>query len=782
MSAALSLQPPATEPVQRIVETSRIELLNMPPVWVLALVALPALVLFVRWLYLRERIEGNRWLPALLRGATLALLVLFLLHPVRLTQKMAVERPVAVVLVDDSASMREHDMPELARKVGLPEGATRSEVTRAVLRQPLAELEERYELLTFAFGDTLRAIGGLDDLIASDGTTHLGDALAALVAETRGRELAQVLLVSDGRSNAGRDTQAALSALLARQLRVSAIGVGDPDVPPDLRISGVTVPEVALAGDTVTLEVSVGARGFSGQPVSLTIIDRATRIELARQDFRLADAEGATEQVVRIGFVPELEGDLDLAVTVEPLPSERDAANNTERRLVRVEPGRIKVLYVDGYPRYEYRFLKNSLLRFSNMEVQCLLLDASPDFIQESSQGVAALTRFPYDPSRPDKNLLLDYHVIIFGDVHPADLGDDSDLILGQVKEFVEAGGGFLMQAGPRDAPREYAGTPIADILPVLLGDPETEWSAVDGRPFRPVLERPRDPHEVVTLHPDIDINRALWEAEDGLAPLTWYYPVAQARATAEVLLSHPTSSNAHGPHVILTTMYYPQGRTAYLASDETWRWRFRYLEAYREPFWKGLIRYLALNKLRRSDYRFDLSTDLGHYDIGQRVAVTARVRGSDFEPLDAESFEVQLVRPDGRRETLTAERVQAGVFGASLVATDPGPYRLWLEDPADLDGGSRSPRIITASVPSAETDDPLLDEVLLESVATATGGRYARLEDAPALLSVLSDPVRERALDEPERAELWAGYPQLALLLALLALEWVLRKRGNLV
>ncbi|MHC5212044.1 MAG: hypothetical protein ACYTG2_15100 [Planctomycetota bacterium] len=782
MSAFAGLLPPAAEPAQRIVETSRVEFLNMPPVWVLALVVLPALVLFVRWLYMGERIEGNRWLPALLRGATLALLAVFLLHPVRLTQKVAVERPVAVLLVDDSASMREHDMPGLARDVGLPEQATRSEIARAVLQGPLAELEQRYELLTFAFGDTLRAVGGLNDLVASDGTTRLGDALAALVAETRGRELAQVLLVSDGRSNAGRDAQAALSALLGRQLRVSTIGVGDPDVPPDVRISGVTVPEVALAGDTVTLEVSVGARGFRGQPVSLTVSDRETRTELARQDFRLADAEGATEQVVRIGFVPELEGDLDLSITVEPRPAERDSTNNTERRLLRVEPGRIKVLYVDGYPRYEYRFLKNSLLRFTNMEVQCLMLDASPEFIQESSQGVASLTRFPYDPARPDTNLLLDYHVIIFGDVHPADLGANSDLILDQVKEFVEAGGGFLMQAGPRDAPREYAGTPIADILPVLLGDPETEWSSVDGRPFQPVLERPRDPHEVVTLHPDLDVNRALWEAEDGLAPLTWYYPVSQARATAEVLLSHPVSSNAHGPHVILATMYAPQGRTAYLASDETWRWRFRYLEAYREPFWKGLIRYLALNKLRRSDYRFDLSTDLGHYDIGQRVAVTARVRGADFKPLEAEQFDVQLVRPDGRRETLSADAEEDGVFSTSVVATEPGPYRLWLEDPLDPDGGARSPRIITASVPSTETDDPLLDETLLKGVAGATGGRYAHLEDAPAMLAALTDPVRERALDEPERAELWAGYPQLALLVALLALEWVLRKRGNLV
>jgi uncharacterized membrane protein len=358
------------------------------------------------------------------------------------------------------------------------------------------------------------------------------------------------------------------------------------------------------------------------------------------------------------------------------------------------------VLYVDGYPRYEYRFLRDSLLRFTNVEVQCLQLDASPEFIQDSTEGVPALTRFPYDPLR---NVLLDYHVIIFGDVHPADLGPNSDVYLQQVKEFVEAGGGFLMQAGQRDAPREYVGTPIADILPVLIGDPEAEWSVVvdPGRPFRPVLERPRDPHEVVTLHPDLEVNRALWEQEGGLAPLTWYYPVAKPRATAEVLLSHPQSRNAHGPHVLLSTMYYPQGRTAFLSTDETWRWRFRYLETYREPFWRGLIRFLALNKLRRSDYRFDLSTDLAAYDIGARVAVTARVTGTDFKPLDAPSFDIELVRPDGRRETLTGEREEEGVFRASFVSSEPGPYRLWLEDPADPDGTTRcSTRPCCASWP----------------------------------------------------------------------------------
>jgi uncharacterized membrane protein len=767
-----------------IVETTRVEFLSMPPVWVIVLVIVPALFVFCRWVYSRERERGAWWwLPAALRGLTLALIVLFLCHPVRSTQRVRVERPVAAVLIDDSASMRERDMGELAREVGLLSDADRTAVTRAVLEQPLADLEEDYEVLLYAFGSSLRAIGSMDDLVAADGETRIGDALAALAAETRGRVLSQVVLVTDGRVNAGRDVPAALTSLTGRGVPVNTVGVGDPEIPRDVRISNITSPEVALAGDTVTLEVSVAARGFPGRMSSITVTDAESGIDLSQESFHLSDAEGATEQLVRVSFVPAKEGDLDLRVAVTVFPDERDPSNNVERRLLRVEPGRIKVLYIDGYPRYEYRFLKDSLLRVSNMDVQCFLVSAGPDFIQESSEGVGSLERIP----NTLQFLLDNYHVIILGDVHPQDLGDDlgeSDTILQNFRDFVEAGGGFLMQAGTRYAPQEYVGTPIEDILPVLVGDAAAEKQAIHdpGAPFRPVLARPRDPHEIVSLLPDIDENLALWQGPDGLAPLTWYYPVAKARSTAEVLLSHPRSRNAHGPHVLLATMYSPQGRTAFLATDETWRWRFLHLETYREPFWRGLIRYLALNRLRRSDYRFDLATDRASYALGERIVITARVRDEGFEPLEAESFEVSLVMPDGTRDTLELPREVDGVFKGSIPAADKGPHRLWLVDAEDPSAEAKSPRIVTVTVPSTETDDPVLDDQILERVAARTGGRFRLLSEAPGLLASLDDPKQERPLDEPEREEVWAGFPQLALLVGLLAIEWIIRKRRNLV
>ena len=139
-------------------------------------------------------------------------------------------------------------------------------------------------------------------------------------------------------------------------------------------------------------------------------------------------------------------------------------------------------------------------------------------------------------------------------------------------------------------------------------------------------------------------------------------------------------------------------------------------------------------------------------------------------------------VLPGGAIETLDAKPEEPGVFKGALIAAEAGSYRLWLEDPDAPDAGPRSPRIITASVPSAENDDPLLDEPLLRGLAAQTGGRYARLADAPELLDSLRDPSRERAVDEPEREELWANWLPLLLLVGLLSAAWAVRKRANLV
>ncbi len=805
---------------------------DSPEPWVFFLLILPAIVFFTAWLYRKEKSEVRpavRTVLVVLRSLLFVLIVLFLFRPVLLKSRIVVEKPTALLLLDDSASMRERDtyaeradpsgegakkeaaglvaeaaglVAEAAGRVaeaagrmaeaaglaspGLVGSFTRRELVERIFSNPetniLGTIEERYDLRIYAFGSSLNRIGGLDGLRAEGESTRLGDALAGAVEDFRGRDLSALVLVSDGRSNRGRDPRDAARLASNRQIPVHTVGVGDPSEPRNVELTGVNAPTVALTGDEVTFRVNIRSRGYEGRPVVLTLREGGERAGdvLASRDFILK--EGGGEQQEQLYWRPEIEGDFTLRLSIPPLPGEQDEDDNVLTHVIRIESAHIRVLYVEGYPRWEYRFLKNILLRAENFEVQVVLQSADLDFIQESSENVPPLVRVPKDLKE-----LMEYHVIVFGDVDPTVLGEnweESRAILKALKNFVEAGGGFLMQAGELHSPSSYRETPVADILPVVIGNIEEQRPAGDeGGLFRPKLENYLNPHEILLLEKDKAKNRRLWEdPEYGLPGFLWYLPVERAKPGTEVLARHPAGGNRHGNHVILATRYHPAGRTIFLAVDSTWRWRFPYGDRYMEKFWRGMVRYLAQNKLRRKDYRYELYTDRSLYDINERIQVTARVRDVDYRLSRDPVRTVKIMDPEDAVEDLLLNRIGEGEYSRSIVRSEPGVYQLWIPGEAGGVEARHALTSITVNVPRLETENPVLDRMLLQDVSRISGGTYRDLCDSAGLLHVLNDEERVRRISDPERRDLWSSWWTLLLFVALFAAEWILRKRNNLL
>jgi hypothetical protein len=776
-----------------------------PEPWVFFLLILPGVIFLSIFLYRKEKAGISTRTRALLIGLRcllLILLFLFLFRPVLLTSRVVVEKPAAVLLVDDSASMREHDsytdgqgLEALASTAGLPSkesvaSLSRRELVQRVFESPrnsiLATLEERYDLKMYGFGSGLTPIGGFEDLNADGESTRLGDALAGTVRDYRGSGLSALVLLSDGRSNRGRNPRDAAFLALNQQVPVHTVGVGDPSEPRNVEVTGVNAPTVALVGDEITFKVNLFSSGYGERPVALLLKSADGRTVLSTRDFALKESGG--EQQEHLYWRPEQEGDYTLRVEVPLLPGEQDEKDNVLTHVLRVESARIRVLYVEGYPRWEYRFLKNLLLRAENFEVQVFLQSADPDFIQESSGAMPTLTCVPRD-----RKSLMDYHVIIFGDVDPAALGaswEESRGILNNIKYFVEAGGGFLMQAGELHSPSSYAETAIADILPVVIGNYEGELMAAEGSSvdeetsfFRPKLENFLTPHEILLLEKDPVRNRRLWEdPEYGLPGFLWYYPVERGKPGAEILARHPRISNRYGHHVILATTFYPSGRTLFLGVDSTWRWRSPYGDRYMEKFWRGAVRYLAQNKLRRKDYRYELYTDRSLYDLNERIQITARVLDADYRLSSEPMQEMKLMGPGGVVEELTLNQVVEGEYGRSIVRSEPGVYQLWI---GGEDGNVETRHALTSfsvTVPRLESENPILDRQLLGDVARATGGQYLDLHEAGKLLGLLDDEQRIRRLSDPERHDLWSTWWGLLLFVGVFAAEWIIRKWHNLL
>jgi uncharacterized membrane protein len=448
---------------------------------------------------------------------------------------------------------------------------------------------------------------------------------------------------------------------------------------------------------------------------------------------------------------------------------------------VTVSTATLRVLYVEGYPRWEYRYLKNMLLRADKkIEAQCYLLSATPDFPQESSGDLPSLTRVP----TTREELLENYDVVILGDVNPYQIAlnpAEGDAFLMALREFVEAGGGLCFQAGEYDNPRAYIQTPLDDVLPVVLDPTSALAYAGDTRQeFHPVLENPLQPHEVARLHTDAPTNRTLWEGPGGLRGFHWFFPVERAKAGAEVLLRHPTQRNNHGNYPLLVSGYFPAGRTLFLALDSTWMWRYHYGDRYHERFWRNAIRWLALGRLKSGDRRYRLETPRTSYYLDERVTLEARVLDEDFRPAEAPLQSITLSGPDGKPSEfkLPAVPERAGLYRGALEVDRPGRYRAWIE----VAGERLASADFEVTLPSRESMNSAPDPETLRLISAATGGRALGLAELDELSREFPGDEERREPISSRLDDAWDHWGTLLLALGLLSLEWILRKRADLV
>lgn len=796
MSALLALLQQTSASGEGVRET--LKLLDLPPAWVVVLLILPGAALLAWSCYAREKLAlPARALLAGLRLLALLLLCLVLFRPVFVERREEIKKAEVLVLIDDSASMlrqdsyagRESRASELARLVGKPvESAKRLELARAGVEKELLPLLAAGEYVPqlYRCGDTLEPLARSADLSGRGHTTQLGSALAQALASHRGRNVSDVVIVSDGRNNAGTPPVEAARAAGSAGIPVHTVVVGDTRTEKNALVQIAEVPPSALEGDEIEVSVRVAGRGVAPGTharVVLEELDGAANDArpLAEEDVELDENGRRVVLLAPPGEAAARGGDRRFRVRVPPLPEETLRDDNAVEFSVHITPEKIRVLFVEGYPRWEYRYLKNLLLRSDqNLEVQCFLLSATPDFVQESSKGLAPLAAVPTGR----KALLEHYDVVILGDVNPYKISPDPsrcEEFLASLHEFVERGGGLIVQAGEIDNPRAFLGTPVEELLPVVV-DPTGVASAdlSGGAEFHGELEDASNPHEVVRLLPDPAENRALWEGQSGLRGFTWFYPVQRAKPGAQVLLRHPEAHDTHGKYPLIVAGYFPSGRTLFVGVDSTWMWRYRFGDRYHERFWRNALRWVALGRLKSGDRRVQLDALRSRYNLDERVTLEGRVLDEDYRPSEAQTLDAHLAGPDGPESELKLTLVpeHPGLYRSSFDVQRPGLYRAWTES----NGVRTASAEFEVTLPSRENSEPAPDPELLRRMAEASGGQAVELSSLGELARQFRGHEERRETISAELNDAWDHWGTLALALLFLCAEWILRKRWELV
>jgi uncharacterized membrane protein len=268
-------------------------------------------------------------------------------------------------------------------------------------------------------------------------------------------------------------------------------------------------------------------------------------------------------------------------------PGELSPANN--RRLVplRVVDKKLQILYLEGSPRWEYRYLKNAILRDTSVQFACLLTEADP---RRGGEGNRRITGFPRDVAE-----LFRYDIVILGDV-PREWFTSAQLEA--LRRFVQERGGSLVAiAGERSMPWEYRETPLADLLPVVL--PDTREEITSDEPFRLQLTDAGKRHPMMLIADRPERNLQVWQELPGVY---WCGVVPRAKPGATVLAVHPTRTNPSGPLPLMAVQQTGEGRCFLSLVDSTWQWRYRLGDRYFYRYWGQVLRSLTPHELPGSN------------------------------------------------------------------------------------------------------------------------------------------------------------------------------------
>ncbi|NQT11421.1 MAG: hypothetical protein HQ582_01645, partial [Planctomycetes bacterium] len=531
-----------------------------------------------------------------------------------------------------------------------------------------------------------------------------------------------------------------------------------------------------FAGDVVNFEFQLTGSGFGGQQVEIVLHEEGKTDALASLEATVAP--DGRPQRLRLPYRPDEAGEFSYVVEIRGVEGELDKENNRQKRSLRVSDEKIRVLLVQAYPSYEYRYLANMLKRDASIELNTVLQSADPDHAEQSE---SALRGFPVR-----REELFRYNVIILGDADPTLL---SDSMIENLVAFVNnqggaeeqgRGGALVCIAGPDFMPAAYRGTPLEPLLPVgLAGAAAADADAATIEEF--VLQ----PTELGLVSPQMQLGdtpaetRAIWE---NLPPLTWFVKTPEVKAGALVLAQHPTPLDEQGRRLPLISMQYVgAGKVLFHATDETWRWRWRVGDVFFARYWVQTIRFLSRSKLSEGDLSAELTADRREYERGESVQLRVRFAGEHLAPAADDGVTVVLEHKGHktRRVKLHRSSIGRGLFEARLSKPPIGSYHAWVAIPA-LEGQTPSVDFEVAA-PPGEFRRVEMDGAELKRAAHRTMGRFYTFLEADRLSRELP-AGRQVPIETFPPNPLWNTWPLLLLFLILLITEWILRKWGGMV
>jgi uncharacterized membrane protein len=712
----------------------------------------------------------SRWLSAGLRILALVLIFLPLFEPIVMYPDIVPNENFLAVLVDNSDSM------------SIPDGSlgkTRADDAASVLFDKkhgiLPDLSKTFNVRYYTFSDEAARVDSLAHLIPNGHKTNLTAALRRVKSDFRGLPLAGIVLLTDGGDNSSEDVRSVAEELHGLGIPVHIVGLGSESMGEEREILSVNANSVQAEG--VGTEITVQAKSWAKDSQRATIaMYQGNKLVLSHPMTLTGKGAVDTESLY---FWPEERGVAQYTVQITPIPGEVNIENNSTGLLIDTAADSVRILYVEGYLRTDFKFIKRALEDDQILEFASALRTGTGKYYRQGIHAVGELSGgFPTNEEE-----LNGYKAIIFGDI---EANYFSLKQMEMVERFVSRrGGGFLMLGGRHSfAEGEYFNTPIADILPVKLdigkrkvipenfenpGVPEEE-QGFRFVPTRTGLENP-----IMKLANDLPANRSQW---DDIPRLTTINHLGAVKSGATVLAEKPQDAFG-GAESLLIIQRYGRGRTAALATASTWRWRMMLddTDTRHERFWRQLVRWLSTD----APDKVNIELADASYEPGDELPLQISVYDSTYNPVNNADVTGRITDPYGEVHeiSLFPDLSEDGKYTGSYVLENPGVYSVEVAAKKNAVLLGTKKRSVLSYSTKKEFHDAVLKKSYLETIARINGGVYYEPSKADAIPAGLQSRRSSSSIFHYDY--IWDSPLLFILIVIVLSVEWVIRRNRGL-
>ncbi len=688
-----------------------------------------------------------------MRISIVSLALIVLNQPEQLQQFIPDDKPTIAVLWDDSGSMHTKDIAVDGSVDG----------TLISRREAIAGLAHSEKWQQYA--DKFNIV--VEPFSSAAAPAANGTDISAALEETSNKHtnLLATVLISDGSWNRGQPPSDVAADFRLKKSPIFTVCAGSAVALPDLEVSSLDAPTFAVIGKPTRVPYTI--RSTLTRAITLQAVLTSDDGQESTSEIELP-AGGVINDALL--WNPKSIGNFTLTLRIPTVEGEVSETNNVMSATISVRQESLRVLVVDTYPRWEYRFLRNALMRDPGVDVSCVLIHPK---LPQHSEGKNYLTQLPDSIEE-----LAKFDVIFLGDIglEQGQLTiDDCERIKAVVRNHAV---GLVFMPGIHGNHLTLVDTELSDLLPVTF-DATQKMGIGSATSAQLQLTEAGSASLLTKLADSPDANRGLWR---NLPGFQWYAAVERAKTGSQVLAVHATESNRFGRIPLLVTKTAGVGKVLYMGSDGAWRWREGVEDKYHYRFWGQVVRWMAYQRKMAGGQSMRLFYSPDRPKTDSTLTLNANVMGADGEPLHMGNVQVQIISPSGKSQLIKLLPAQAedswGLYAGQFTPSEAGQYQ------AKLSAQESNETIeTTIEVQGAELErigKPADREAMSEIAAISRGQAFMLGEDSTSLFEKIGQ------LTEPapqiKRTQLWAHPATAALFLLLVTVFWVGRKLAGVV